>query len=62
MKPAMRPEVTTHWDKERNAKTYRVKLEGTSKFLLFTEETLGELHDLIHQALKGTDHDKTNTG
>ncbi|MDV6246879.1 hypothetical protein [Rhodococcus opacus] len=48
------PVLTSHWDNKRQEVTYRVQIEGTSKYLLFTAETLADLQSQINSATKGT--------
>lgn len=49
-----RPVVTQQWSARNRRTEYKVAIAGTSKFLLFTEETLGDLLSQI-EALKGPD-------
>lgn len=55
-----RPTLSSHWDNRRQAMTYKVAIDGTSKFLLFTDETLRDLHEQITEATKGTDDDRSD--
>lgn len=48
-----RPVFTRTWDSRRQATTYKVTIEGTHKFLLFTEDSLNDLLTQI-EAVKGT--------
>lgn len=52
-KPAV---LTSSWDPRRQAVTHKVTIEGTGKFLLFTEETLRGLRLQIDKALEGPRH------
>lgn len=55
-----RPAVlTSSWDQRRQAVTHKVAIEGTGKFLLFTEDTLRDLRSQIDKAIEGTDHART---
>ncbi|CPV43139.1 hypothetical protein [Mycobacteroides abscessus] len=48
-----RPVFTRNWDTRRQATTYKVAIEGTHKFLLFSEDSLNDLLTQI-EAVKGT--------
>jgi hypothetical protein len=49
-----RPAVlTSNYDHRRQSMTYKVAIEGTGKFLLFTEDTLRDLRSQINEAMKG---------
>jgi hypothetical protein len=50
------PVLTSSWDHRRRGTTYKVAIEGTGKFLLFTDDTLRQLQAQINEALKGA-HD-----
>ncbi|WP_165692512.1 MULTISPECIES: hypothetical protein [Mycobacteroides] len=54
-----RPVFTRNWDSRRQATTYKVAIEGTHKFLLFSEDSLNDLLAQI-EAVKGT-NDTTHT-
>lgn len=56
------PVLSSSWDRKRHGTTYKVAINGTSKFLLFTDDTLRQLQAQIDEALKGTDNDQTITG
>lgn len=45
--------LSRNWDSRRQATTYKVAIEGTHKFLLFTEDSLNDLLTQI-EAVKGT--------
>lgn len=47
--------LSSYWDHRRNAVTHKIEIPGTSKFLLFTDETIRDLHHQITAAVKGTD-------
>ena len=49
------PVLTSSWDHRRRETSHKVAIEGTSKFLLFTDESLRLLQAQIAEALKGTD-------
>lgn len=49
------PVLTSSWDSRRRQTTHKVAIEGTGKFLLFTDDTLRQLQEQINEALKGTD-------
>lgn len=59
MTTARRPALTSSWDPRRRAVTYKVSIEGTGKFLLFTAETLRELYAQLDKAVKA---DNARTG
>ena len=50
-----RPVLQSYWDNRRQAVTHKVQIQGTNKFLLFTDETLADLHRQITAAMKA-DH------
>lgn len=50
-----RPIVESYWDAQRSRVSYKVSITQTTKFLLFSEDTLRELQSQITEALKGTD-------
>lgn len=49
-----RPVLTSSWDPRRREISYKVVIEGTGKFLLFTDESLRLLQAQITKALNGT--------
>jgi hypothetical protein len=55
-----RPVLTTNWDRKRQQRTHKVQIEGTNRFLLFTDATLSDLYDQI-AAVKGIDRDHVRT-
>ncbi|MBE5489325.1 hypothetical protein E3G71_001836 [Mycobacteroides abscessus] len=52
-----RPVFTRTWDSRRRATTYKVAIEGTHKFLLFSEDSLNDLLTQI-EAVKGTNDNR----
>lgn len=50
------PVLTSCWDARRREISYKLTIEGTNKFLLFTEETLSDLCSQIEamKARRGT--------
>lgn len=46
------PVLTSSWDARRQETSHKVAIEGTHKFLLFTDDTLRVLQDQINEALK----------
>ncbi len=50
------PVLTSSWDARRRETSYKIAIEGTGKFLLFTEATLSDLIDQIEamKASRGT--------
>jgi hypothetical protein len=59
---ARSPALTSCWDARRQETSYKIAIEGTNKFLLFTDGTLRQLQAQINKALKGADDDQTATG
>lgn len=49
------PVLTSTWDARRRETAYKIAIEGTGKFLLFTNGTLRHLQAQINEALKGAD-------
>ncbi|MCP2626502.1 hypothetical protein NLB33_27030 [Mycolicibacterium smegmatis] len=49
-----RPVYSTYWDNRRGAVAHKIAIEGTNRFLLFTDETLSDLLSQIEEASKGT--------
>jgi hypothetical protein len=47
-----RPVLTSSWDARRQVNSHKVAIEGTGKFLLFTDETLRQLQAQITEAMK----------
>jgi hypothetical protein len=56
---ANKPLLESYWDSKRGIRAYKVQIEGTSRFLLFTAETLAVLQGQINEAAKG---EKWQTG
>jgi hypothetical protein len=56
-----RPRLESYWDPKRQAVAYKVSITHTSKYLLFTEDTLRDLQSQIGEALKGTSVDRVRT-
>lgn len=50
-----RPVLRRYWDNRRGHTAYKLSIDGTSKYLLFTAETLADLQNQINEALKGND-------
>lgn len=46
--------LSSHWDQRRQATTHKITIPGTSRFLLFTDETLLDLERQITAALKAS--------
>lgn len=44
--------LTSNWDNRRRDMTYKVSIDGTGKYLLFTAETLQHLRKQIDEAMK----------
>ncbi len=49
----MNPVLTSNWDPKRGQMTYKLSIEGTTRFLLFTEDSLRSAQSQITEALKG---------
>ncbi|MBA8960136.1 hypothetical protein JOJ86_003427 [Rhodococcus percolatus] len=54
------PAIDSHFNRKRGETTHRIKKAGTSAFLLFNNDELRELRDLIDSALGGTTNDSTD--
>lgn len=54
-----RPVFTRNWDPRRQAVCYKIALEGTHRFLLFSEDSMNDLLTQI-EAVKGP-NDATHT-
>ena len=54
------PAIDSHFNHKRGETTHRIKKAGTSAFLLFNNDELRELRDLIDSALGGTTNDSTD--
>jgi hypothetical protein len=52
---ASNPVLESYWDSKRGLRSYKVRIDGTSRFLLFTAETLAVLQEQINEATKGAD-------
>jgi hypothetical protein len=50
----VKPVLSSNWDDRRNRTTFKVRIEGTTKWLMFTDETLRDLQSQIDAALKGS--------
>ncbi len=48
----LRPVLTSSWDARRREVSHKLTIEGTGKFLLFTDATLHLLQVQINEALK----------
>lgn len=55
------PTIERQRDSRTGRVTFRVSMEGTSRFLLFDESELNQLHQLITRALEGTENDLRTT-
>ncbi len=55
------PTITRQRDSRTGRLTFRVSLEGTSRFLLFDETELSQLRKLIDRALEGNENDLRTT-
>lgn len=52
---AKRPVLSSYWDDRRQEVTHKIEIQGTNKYLLFTDETLRDLQRQIEAATKA-DH------
>jgi hypothetical protein len=51
-----KPILSRYWDTRRKQTAYKIKIAGTSAFLLFTPETLADLQEQINEAMKGNNN------
>lgn len=56
-----RPLYSSYWDNRRQAVTHKIEIQGTGKFLLFTEETFADLMKQVQATKAADDRASTST-